>query len=104
MTTEHTRGPWAVAPNSNAGTRGCTVWADDGLVKVAECNSPNLPLAQRRADARLIAAAPDLLDDLQWAVSLIQENAQRIGYVQGSPTHKRLLKAASTIAKAQGEA
>lgn len=64
----HTPGTWDTdlsehdAPYQDivvrSGTRGiCTVWIDD-----APCNDYN---AEQRANARLIAASPDLLEVLQ---------------------------------------
>jgi hypothetical protein len=61
MTYSHTLGPW-VAPAAKFGSKGCTVWTDDGLVHIADCRSTTLAYGAAHANARLIAAAPDLLD------------------------------------------
>lgn len=66
----YTPGPWKVAPDS-----GTTVYGDDdGAVRtvVADTCARGKPDEQERADARLIAAAPDLLAALKKAVQTIR--------------------------------
>ena len=60
----HTPGPWAVDPKILA------VYAPDrhghaAAVRVAECGRTLLPADEIRANAALVAAAPDLLAALQ---------------------------------------
>ena len=60
----HTPGPWTVDPKTLA------VYAPDrhghaAAVRVAECGRTLLPTAEIRANAALMAAAPDLLAALQ---------------------------------------
>ena len=60
----HTPGPWAVDPKTLA------VYAPDrhghaAAVRVAECGRTLLPADEIRANAALVAAAPDLLAALQ---------------------------------------
>ena len=62
--TMHTPGPWAVDPKTLA------VYAPDrhghaAAVRVAECGRTLLPANEIRANAALVAAAPDLLAALQ---------------------------------------
>lgn len=64
MSAQHTPGPWFL-PVENAGSAGTSVWARGGDVRVADCNSAGISLPGRQADARLIAAAPDLLAELE---------------------------------------
>jgi hypothetical protein len=45
----------------------------DMLVQVAECDSPSIKSEEREANARLIAAAPELLAALEAAWSAIVE-------------------------------
>ena len=61
MSYHHTPGPW-VAPVARWGSKGCTVWTDDGLIKVSDCQSNTLVLGAAQANARLVAAAPELLE------------------------------------------
>ena len=68
MTQQHTPGPWRVRtgmsrPEGPAVFAPITMVAGDTmLVKVADCDiSSSLPSDQREANARLIAAAPELL-------------------------------------------
>lgn len=67
----HTPGPWFL-PRENAGSLATSVWARGGDVRVADCNSGAISLSGRQCDARLIAAAPDLLACLQEAVGDIE--------------------------------
>ncbi len=60
----HTPGPWTVDPKTLA------VYAPDrhghaAAVRVAECGRTLLPADEIRANAALVAAAPDLLAALQ---------------------------------------
>ena len=54
---EHTLGPWEIEHNGRAVTQGCSANGDVLLTMAAD--SPS-----REANARLIAAAPDLLEAL----------------------------------------
>lgn len=60
MTTKHTQGPWRVVPSNGM------AW-DEWLVEVAsdEFLTPGIAEVYEEADARLIAAAPDLLEMLE---------------------------------------
>jgi hypothetical protein len=59
MTDTHTPGPWHVEDDQ-------TIWAGHKLVAVAA--RPNVPMT---ANARLIAAAPDLLEACQTLATLL---------------------------------
>ena len=95
---KHTPGPWATdqkehdEPHQNirvqAGKRGiCLVWMDDAPVR--DYN------AEQRANARLIAAAPDLLEALKAMLTNWEEDS-----AYGSDAAD---KARAAIAKAGGE-
>lgn len=67
MSTQHTPGPWVMFANS----LGVGVTAK-GSADVARCNGfyePNRKRDEEIANARLIAAAPDLLEALQYVMS-----------------------------------
>jgi hypothetical protein len=104
MKTQHTPGPWAVRDH----------WADEGafevyptrggepkigqwsaLAEVPEYGPNDAPEAE--ANARLIAAAPDLLE----ALELMLENLDAMYVV--SPASSAHKKARAAIAKATGE-
>ena len=57
METKHTRGPWHASP-----TYPCAIY-DEGEVLVGLCEGRD-GVAKRYANARLIAAAPDLLESV----------------------------------------
>lgn len=79
----HTPGPWAVDPKT------LEVYAPDrhghaSAVRVAECGRTLLPANEMRANAALVAAAPDLLAALselvaEWDVRHADED-HRTGY------------------------
>ena len=60
--TEHTPGPWKTRTDYSNSKGNADVWTDEshGSVMIAECRGIN-----KDADARLIAAAPDLLVALE---------------------------------------
>ena len=58
---EHTQGPWKVV--------GLSVISDSGII----CNPPSGAIGELEANARLIAAAPDMLDELdEWHTYLFE--------------------------------
>lgn len=87
----HTPGPW-FADSSFVGARSI----DRFIIK---CSSKDLPdgVAEAEANARLIAAAPDLADALRWALDQIEDDLD--------PDHQAALAAArAALAAATGEA
>lgn len=66
---KHTPGPWACVRYSKKrfglGQRG------NGAFFLLQCVDDDTDNPAARADARLIAAAPDLLEALEWAVSCL---------------------------------
>jgi len=104
--TQHTPGPWATGPVFCGQTR---ILADNG-----KCLIVGLPYAgqygpdstEEAANARLIAAAPDLLAALKECIT--DDGARCLAYGADTPTLRRRLAAInsvarSALAKAQGE-
>ena len=94
----HTPGPWKIATtyaNAQAGKYTVVPWATQRQRVCAIAARPNYPPAQAEADARLIAAAPELLACLQEAA------------FPGGPSQKQfgawLIEARAAIAKATGD-
>ena len=88
--TKHTMGPWRA--------NDTTVFQDnplDSVVVIASCGGPALKHEEHQADARLIAAAPDLLE----AAKLADDYFKQIGY---EPTNK-LKIITDAIRKAEGQ-
>ena len=91
----HTPGPWAVDPKTLA------VYAPDrhghaAAVRVAECGRTLLPADEIRANAALVAAAPDLLAALQWALAQIEDSLD--------PDHRAALESAhACVRRAAGD-
>ena len=91
--TKHTQGPWEI----NSGT---TVYAQNGIARLrrraALCktdisSSEGDTLEKARANARLIAAAPELLEALKELVGWLEDDIYFLD------------KARAAIAKAKGE-
>ena len=90
MNTPHTAGPWTHTPGQD------TIWAQDGSLLIArtEYTRREMDVFEDEANARLIAAAPDLLHHLR---ILAEEDSQCArDWVQ----KKKAARAA--IAKAEG--
>lgn len=85
MKPKHTPGPWNVFESKIEGT-----WIDPIGVRVDDCGDPKY----REANARLIAAAPDMLRALEAAWQYLETNCLGQGKVQ------RLVYEA--LAKAEG--
>lgn len=64
MDAKHTPGPWAVydGPRDRAELTVCTVERSGQILTVADCRQLTIPPRQQEANARLIAAAPELLE------------------------------------------
>ena len=71
MDTKHTPGPWFTT--GTRGTRYVEARIGFGLQEVAACG-PTEKAGQQEANARLIAAAPLLLDALRDCVALIERD------------------------------
>ena len=102
----HTPGPWTVDPKTLA------VYAPDrhghaAAVRAAECGRTLLPADEIRANAALVAAAPDLLAALQaWLASDRADQSIIAGHdVDGHPLNAAgvaRVKARAAIARATG--
>ena len=91
--TLHTPGPWQVSPYNNITSRNGTVAKTEQM--------PGNYDSEREANARLIAAAPDLLTALSGFVQLYQEGQLTL---EGDDGKDPLVsKAIAAIAKAKGE-
>lgn len=94
MTTKHTKGPWSYEHG------GAWAFHDNGIAKVGPFSilgSESAEYENSIADARLIAAAPDLLEAVEGIVSLLEA----IGDVETGSDQVRTAREA--IAKAKGE-
>jgi hypothetical protein len=94
MTTKHTPGPWAQV--------GTDVVTDNFLI--AACGERNNPVA--KANARMIAAAPELLDALiamQKAFDQLLPGIGKIACQDYANINEAPIFAARAIAKAKGQ-
>ena len=108
MSAGHTPGPWhADAINSwNVWARDCKVAATYGLTQGPQYREP--PQEERIANARLVAAAPELLDALDGLIDgfPLPATVNEYELVQAGcdPTEARKIAAAvAAIAKARGQ-
>lgn len=91
METNHTPGPWTHCPGQD------TIWAKDGELLVArtEYTRREMAVNEDNANARLIAAAPELLEALTELAALADFTR---------PTERAAwIKARAAIAKATGQ-
>jgi len=96
---KHTPGPWEY---SGGGIWGMSPWnARVRLADITFHRSTNGIASE--ANARLIAAAPDLLEAAQQTVWFI-ENGRELGFIPVAPSQPALDAARAAIAKALGEA
>lgn len=106
MNTKHTPGPWIYEPESQDYRNApYMVWTSKGpgYGTIAETNPTGLlPTSpdEQAANARLIAAAPDLLAACQEALTAIDEAYQATGHVKIAKTSKQRLRIEAAIAKA----
>jgi len=89
--TQHTPGPWEVSPYGN-------ITSKSGKIASVE-QMPSNYESEKQANARIIAAAPDLLVALEQCVPIIVRHANAT-FGDGVLT---LQVARSAIAKAKGE-
>jgi hypothetical protein len=92
MTTTHTPGPWTAIDVEGDPSRSFTI---DAGVHIGSLAVWPVAADEMQANARLIASAPDLLSQAQWAVAALQQAGVHPSYYAG------LIEA---IAKAGGEA
>ena len=95
MTTNHTPGPWEVRPSSNP--KNGTLWRD--VVSTGCEYSPSYVGEALEADARLIAAAPELLEALDELLAELDSREPPQGCIYRDTGGMELAR--SAIAKAE---
>jgi hypothetical protein len=103
---KHTPGPWFVAPRNEVNSAGHNIAMiadlDWGQYRDAEDNGE----AEFEANARLIAAAPDLLEALKAAMAFLDENVADPDITAGMAQayiKLRDINPKAIIAKAEGK-
>ena len=69
MNTQHTPGPWVVDHSHPDWVEGTTIWANDVVIAHAVADQHH----ETEANARLIAAAPEMLDLLYTVLPYIED-------------------------------
>ena len=105
MKTQHTPGPWTIHADTDGwplvmsgGVAGRIVANVNPQSCPDESSAPEFVEMPCEANARLIAAAPELLDALQWLVDLMPDPELDSDPVQ----REQVIKAKVAIAKATG--
>lgn len=101
---KHTPGPWKLK-----GLNPPRIYADEGKEIICQCDSMGeMTQSQEKANARLIAAAPELLAALELLLPMAEKfcnNAGNGADGQGLAEHSvYVIQARAAIAKAKGEA
>lgn len=78
--TKHTPGPWSVDADGNVVTR-LNVGDDDGIIALANRHVAFVDSDTCRANAALIAAAPDLLAACERLTKLVEELAGHLAFI-----------------------
>ena len=98
MATKHTPAPWIYAL-PHKGSYGEIVYTSDMKTWVVNCSSPNLSTEQSKANAHLIAAAPELLEALKEFLDLEFPE----GALDNTLAQMAVEKALKAINKAEGK-
>jgi hypothetical protein len=112
MSGQHTPGPWGVRDTPNMNREGFhwrEIFQEDApAITLAEVfmDDEEISNGEARANARLIAAAPDLLNELEASAKMLRtlvEVAEDIR-LEGAPIiRERLVSVEAAIARARGE-
>jgi hypothetical protein len=99
MTTQatHTPGPWEISKNEAGELDICEAGAGNMLADLAKCKNAE-------ANARLIAAAPDLLEALRGLLRETRQSVPNINVKKHFSLMVQMEEAKSAIAKAEGRA
>ena len=101
MNAKHTRGPWRAVSRHVTPRQGEVVAPVSDMAVVAE---PGVELGKPADDARLIAAAPELLEALQAIAPFIAQPGSSTGAGRHSEHARAADKVHAAIAKATGSA
>lgn len=99
-TAQHTPGPWIYYPDGNA----ICVVKTHVLKVIADADFGHVDIPEREANARLIAAAPDLLAALDMLAGWVDANREPEVTSEGQQAAWILETARAAIAKATGGA
>lgn len=106
MQTKHTPGPWAVCEDASGDTFVAAMMDSAQTICEFGCADNDSDQAQIEADARLVAAAPDLLEALEWATAEIDGRtryAPDCHYTALEQRENAIDKARAAIARARGQ-
>ena len=104
MNAQHTPGPWTIGDENNQNIEVCI---GDAVANLDRQDRYGLHMAfsrdEMRANGRLIAAAPELLEALQeYSLTFSEDDKERAEMEFGKDTVARELRRRAIIAKATG--
>ena len=102
-TQKYTQGPWNVYlyGKDSYGRTIATVGANDGNNRICELCAVDLPVDSIEANAKLIAAAPDLLDEARLSITYLELALKAHDYLT-TLEHERLVRLRALVTKAEG--
>ena len=101
----HTPGPRRVDPNYDADIQTADGRLEIAMVDISDIADNVAPEAEAAANARLIAAAPELLEALAALLAHLEQDEQdAVMGIFGAPTYGAIAAARAAIAKATGGA
>lgn len=100
---KHTPGPWWTTDHGIRDAGGYIAHTNSVQHYAGQEERYAFEVAQRAADKRLIAAAPDLLEALEWCADTLAVFVEDGSAAQDSVVGTNLTAARAAIAKATGE-
>jgi hypothetical protein len=91
METKHTQGQWVVDKYNNIQSNGKTIKIDGSISMV------NFGNEEEKANTHLIAAAPELLEQLQNMINAFEEYAEMAQYKSGLFMAKEAIRKATNL-------
>lgn len=104
---EHTKGPWQISPYTETSVQGANInrhiCSTGGPQIMAGKDGSTDWLGENEANARLIAAAPEMLEALKSVGDLFDGLEFEVDAIAAASTHRLIRVVRAAIAKAEGE-
>lgn len=107
MKTEHTQGPWKVLEHARGRGKTCVTTTLESPVQAIICEIDTRSVGTndeiRLANARLIAVAPELLEEARLSITYLELSLKAHDYLT-TLEHERLARLRALVSKAEGNA